>query len=317
MYLQIILFFLGLFLLLKGADWLVNGSVSLSGKLKVPELVIGLTVVAFGTSTPELVVNVVASVNKYNDIVMGNIIGSNIFNLLLILGLSAVIFPITVKVKTIRWEIPFSLLIAVMLLILLNDNRIIGSEYNSLQRTDGLVLILFFLFFLFYVFKNLKSEPEEIEIERREYSMIITVLLIAAGLTGLVLGGNLVVSNGVKIARFFGISERIIGLTIISAGTSLPELFTSAVAAYKKRSDLAIGNVIGSNIFNICLVLGISAVISPVKIAESFNADILLLIAGTLLLILAMFTGIKNRFDRWEGALFVLLFILYISWLIL
>ena len=306
----------GFLLLIKGADWLVNGSVALARKFKVSELAIGLTIVAFGTSAPELVVNVVASVNQFNDVVMGNIVGSNLFNLLFILGVAAIIYPVSVQIKTIRKEIPYSLFAALLLLFLINDRFVFGGKDDLLQRLDGIILLIFFCFFLYYVSRNLKSEPDSLEGTGKDYTMGITLLLILAGLAGLIVGGKLVVTNAVKIAEAIGLSERIIGLTVISAGTSLPELATSAVAAYKKRSDLAIGNVIGSNIFNIFLVLGISAVISPIRIEESFNLDILLLIVATLLLMMAMFTGKKKKLDRWEGILFVLVFLGYITWII-
>lgn len=306
----------GFLLLIKGADWLVNGSVALARKFKVSELAIGLTIVAFGTSAPELVVNVVASVNQFNDVVMGNIVGSNIFNLLFILGVAAIIYPVSVQIKTIRKEIPYSLFAALLLLFLINDRFVFGGKGDLLQRLDGIILLLFFCFFLYYVSRNLKSEPDSLDVTGKDYTVGITLLLIFAGLAGLIVGGKLVVTNAVKIAEALGLSERIIGLTVISAGTSLPELATSAVAAYKKRSDLAIGNVIGSNIFNIFLVLGISAVISPIRIEESFNLDILLLIVATSLLMLAMFTGKKKKLDRWEGILFVIIFLGYITWII-
>jgi len=311
-----LLFLLGFALLIQGAGWLVNGSVSFARKFKVSELAIGLTIVAFGTSTPEMVVNVVASINKYNDVVMGNIVGSNIFNLLCILGLSAMIYPITVDIKSIRREIPYSLLAALLLLLLVNDMRIFHSSSNVLQRLDGYILLIFFSLFIYYIFKNLKEENQVTESGSKEYSLIKTLLLISAGLAGLFFGGKLVVNNAVEIAKVLGISERIIGLTIISAGTSLPELATSSVAAYKKRSDLALGNVIGSNIFNIFFILGISAIISPTQVTESFNNDIFLLIIATLMVLLAMFTGKKKILDRWEGALFFTVFVLYILWLI-
>jgi cation:H+ antiporter len=306
----------GFLLLIKGADWLVNGSVALARKFKVSELAIGLTIVAFGTSAPELVVNVVASVNQFNDVVMGNIVGSNLFNLLFILGVAAIIYPVSVQIKTIRKEIPYSLFAALLLLFLINDRFVFGGKDDLLQRLDGIILLIFFCFFLYYVFRNLKAEPDGLEVTGKDYTLGITLLLVFAGLTGLIIGGKLVVTNAVKIAEAIGLSERIIGLTVISAGTSLPELATSAVAAYKKRSDLAIGNVIGSNIFNIFLVLGISAVISPIRIEESFNLDILLLIVATLLLMMAMFTGKKKKLDRWEGILFVIIFLAYITWII-
>jgi len=316
MLISLLLFLFGFILLLKGADWLVNGSASLARRYRISELTIGLTIVAFGTSSPELVVNTVAAVNGYNDVVMGNIVGSNLFNLLFILGLSALIYPVAVKVKTILYEIPFSLLAALLLLLLVNDKAVFNTDFNILRRPDAIILLLVFVIFLYYVFKNRKADPGELEVEGKEYGIMLTVVMIAGGLAALLLGGNLVVNNAVKLAKLMGISERVIGLTIISAGTSLPELATSVMAASKKRSDLAIGNVIGSNIFNILFILGVSAFISPVQITGTFNPDILLLILATLLVLLAMFTGGRKKLDRWEGGLFLGIFIAYILWLI-
>lgn len=317
MLIHFLLFILGFVLVIKGADWLVNGSVSLARKLNVSELAIGLTIVAFGTSAPELVVNIVASINKLNDVAMGNVIGSNIFNILAILGLSAIIYPLAVQTDTIKKEIPYSLFAIILLFIFINIHLIPGSDNTGLQRIDGIIFIFFLLLFLYYVFKNMKKDPVPLDVKIKEYNNLMTFILIMLGLSGLIVGGRVVVNNAVEIAKYFGISERVISLTIISAGTSLPELATSAVAASKKRSDLAIGNVIGSNIFNIFFILGISAIISPINVSESFNLDILILFFATLLLLLAMFTGKKRKIDRWEGALFLLFFTFYILWLIL
>ncbi len=317
MLIHFILFVLGFILVIKGADWLVNGSVSLARKLNVSELAIGLTIVAFGTSAPELVVNIVASINKLNDVAMGNVIGSNIFNILAILGLSAIIYPLAVQTETIKKEIPYSLFAIILLFVFINNHLITGSDNTGLQRIDGIIFIFFLLLFLYRVFKNMKKYPVPIDVKIKEYNNLMTFSLIMIGLSGLIAGGRIVVNNAVEIAKYFGISERVISLTIISAGTSLPELATSAVAAYKKRSDLAIGNVIGSNIFNIFFILGISAIISPINISESFNLDILILFFATLLLMLTMFTGKRKKIDRWEGSLFLLFFTIYILWLIL
>jgi cation:H+ antiporter len=316
MLIPVLLLIVGFVLLIKGAEWLVNGSVSLARRFNISELAIGLTIVAFGTSAPELVVNILSSVNGYNDVVMGNIVGSNLFNILLILGVSAIIYPVSIQLKTIKKEIPFSLFAAILLLAVINDTTFFNTDQNLISRIDGFILLVFFILFIWYISKNLKNLPTHESEPAKEYKLAITILLVLAGLGGLILGGNMVVDNAVKIAKALGLSERIIGLTIISAGTSLPELATSAVAALKKRSDLAIGNIIGSNIFNIFLVLGLSAVISPVIIIESFNIDIFLLIASTLLLLFAMLTGKKYILDRWEGALFSILFVGYIIWLI-
>lgn len=316
MLLNFLLFILGFILVIKGADWLIDGSVSLARKLNISELAIGLTIVAFGTSTPELVVNVVASINQFNDVVMGNIIGSNIFNILAILGISAMIYPITIQPATIKKEIPYSIFAIILLFVFMNDHMLTGSEDQGLHRIEGMILIACLIIFLFHVFKNMKSEPAALDLKLKEYSYLMTIILLIIGLSGLIAGGKIVVNNAIEIAKYFGISERVISLTIISAGTSLPELATSAVAAYRKRSDLAIGNVIGSNIFNIFFILGISSVISPVKNVENFNKDLLILFIATLFLLIAMFTGKKRIIDRWEGLIFLLMFSSYILWLI-
>jgi cation:H+ antiporter len=316
MTLTILLLVLGFVILIKGADWLVNGSVSLAKHYKVSELVIGLTIVAFGTSAPELIVNIISSIKGLNDVTMGNIVGSNLFNLMLILGLSGIIYPLIVQVKTIRNEIPFSLLAAIVLLVLanytFNERGIL-----TLNRLDGAILLGFFIIFMVYIFVNLRSNKETVEAGYKILKPSISLFLILIGLVSLILGSRLVVDNAVKIAHLFGASEKLIGITIISAGTSLPELVTSVVAAFRKKSDIAIGNIIGSNIFNIFLILGISSLITPIKYNSSFNFDILLLIIATILLFAFMFSGKKHKLDRWESALFLIGYAGYITYLLI
>ncbi|MBN2350809.1 MAG: calcium/sodium antiporter [Bacteroidales bacterium] len=316
MIINILLLITGFALVIKGADFLVDGASSLAKRFKVSELAIGLTVVAFGTSAPELVVNVIASYQHHDEVVFGNIIGSNIFNLLMILGISGIIYPIVVQVKTVWKEIPFSLAAALILLVLVNDSIFFSNKSNLLQRTDGIILLVFFLAFLVYVFYNMKEEPLQNLNDIKVMSGLRTTIYILLGLAGLIFGGRMVVTYAVKIATLLSVSEKLIGLTIVSVGTSLPELATSAVAAYKKRSDLAMGNIIGSNIFNIFLILGVSALISPVKFNTVLNTDIYVLILSTLFLFLAMFTGVRKKLDRWEAALMLLFFIGYLSFLI-
>lgn len=303
---------LGFVLLIKGAGALVGGASSLAKRFNISELAIGLTIVALGTSAPELVVNIISGANGYSDVVYGNIIGSNIFNLFLILGVSGTIYPLVVQRNTVLKEVPFSLFITLLLFFLLNDSMF-GEEdaISKSSRVDGIILMLFFGVFLTYVFFNMKSEAQTEESSIKVYGGWGTTLRIVGGLAGLILGGKLVVDNAVDIARAFQVSEKLIGLTIIAAGTSLPELATSAVAAYKRQADIAIGNVIGSNIFNILFVLGLSAVISPLPYNVSFNMDIYILLGGTLLLLLFMFTINKKKLDRWEAFLYLLTFIGY------
>ncbi len=314
---NIVLLAAGFVLLIKGADYLVMGASSLARRFKVSELVIGLTVVAFGTSTPELIVNLVSAYKGLNDVAFGNIIGSNVFNLLFILGLSAAIRPVNVQRSTIFKEIPYSIIAAIVLLLLANDHLYTDSRNNAVGTIDALILLFFFSLFLFYVFKNMKSDNPDLNVERNEYSLLATLLFIAGGLAALVFGGKLSVDNAVEIAHRLGISERIIGLTIIAVGTSLPELATSAVAAYRKNSDIAIGNVVGSNIFNIFLVLGATALVRPLPYQLKFNYDATFLIASTFLLLMFTYTGRKSVLQRWQGAALLLCYIGYTVWLIL
>jgi cation:H+ antiporter len=314
MLLNILLMSGGLVLLVFGADWLVNGASALAKKMKVSDLAIGLTIVSFGTSAPEFVVNTFAAYQGNHDIVFGNVIGSNNFNLFIILGIAGIITPLTVQSSTVWKEIPISFIAAILLFFLVNDNFFSNSE-NILGRIDGLILFALFALFLYYVYKQLREEitPVTAQKQRPVYLLIGLVLL---GLTGLVIGGRLVVTSAVEIATLLGVSEKIIGLTIVAAGTSLPELATSVVAAIKKNSDIAVGNIIGSNIFNIFFILSASSLIKPVTFNASFNIDIYILIGGTIFLFAAMFTGMKKRLDRWEAALLLLTYIGYTVWLI-
>lgn len=314
MLLQLILLAIGLVLLVKGADWLVDGASVLAKKNKVSDLAIGLTIVAFGTSAPELVVNVVAASEGYPDIVFGNIIGSNNFNLYVILGISGLITPLAVQSSTVWKEIPFSFLAAMLLLFLVN-NYFFGSS-GLLSRYDAVLLLVFFAAFLIYVATQLKSDPNVEVVEEKNYTTLKIWTLIIAGLGGLVLGGKLVVDNAVAMAQTLGVSEKIIGLTIVAAGTSLPELATSVVAALKRNADIAIGNIVGSNIFNIFLILGVSGIIRPLSYQASFNTDIYLILGGTLFLFLAMFIGKKHRLDRWQAFVLLSFYLLYTGYLV-
>ncbi len=308
MIIPILLVVAGFVSLIFGANWLVDGASALAKKYKVSDLVIGLTIVAFGTSAPELVVNSIASVKGYSDIVLGNIVGSNNFNLFIILGLSGLILPIKVQSSTAWKEIPISLFISVLLLFLLNDFVFTGTSYSS--RLDGFIMLVLFCLFLYYIFNQMKNDPQTVTTENKKSSLKIWGLIII-GLCGLILGGQLVVENSVEIANTMGVSEKIIGLTIVAAGTSLPELVTSIVAATKKNSDIAIGNVIGSNIFNLLLVLSISSLIRPIEYNPKFNLDLLILIGGTVFLFFSMLTGQRKRLDRWEAGILFGFYITY------
>jgi cation:H+ antiporter len=313
----IILLIAGFVLLIKGADFLVDGASSLARRFKVSELVIGLTIVAFGTSMPELVVNTIASLKHHNDVVLGNIIGSNNFNLFIILGISAIIHPLVIKRSTVIKEIPYSLLAAFVILILCNDMLLFNKSNDILNRIDGIILLSFFGLFLFYIYRNLHDENIKNKAsEENVYSLPRTFLFLALGFAGLIIGGKITVDKAVMLSRMLGISERIIGLTVVAAGTSLPELATSAVAAYRKKSDIAVGNIIGSNIFNIFLILGISSLISPVAFSLQFNIDIILLITGTVLILLFTYTGKKAIIDRWEAFILLGAYIIYMLYII-
>lgn len=314
MILALLLVVIGFTSLIFGANWLVDGASSLAKKNNVSDLVIGLTIVAFGTSAPELVVNSVASFNGYSDIVFGNIIGSNNFNLFFILGIAGLIYPITVQTSTAWKEIPISLFVTVLLLLLANNFFL--NQGLEISRADGIVLFILFACFIYYVFTQLKQDKVEVLAyqERSNYKIWGLILI---GIAGLVLGGKLVVDNSIDIATQLGVSQKVIGLTIIAVGTSLPELVTSIVAALKRNSDIAIGNVIGSNIFNILLILSISSFVSPIRYNTIFNQDLFILIGGTVFLILAMFTGQRKKLDRWEAAILVGFYLMYTVYLVL
>ncbi len=302
-----ILLVVGFVILVKGADFLVDGASSLAKKLSISEIAIGLTIVAFGTSAPELIVNIFASIGLHHEITFGNILGSNIFNILMVLGVAGIIAPIAVQRNTILKEIPFLLFATIISFLLAFWKR-------ELSFSDGIILIIILIAFFIYVFGILKANPLQAT-DIKEFSFLITILLLAGGIIGLFLGGKFVVDHSVKIAKILGVSEKFIGLTIVALGTSLPELVTSVVAMMKKRNDLAIGNVVGSNIFNLLLVLGVSSIISPVAYRIALNPDFFFLIAITLFLFLTLFVGKKHKLTRLEAIIFLLLYFGYILFL--
>jgi cation:H+ antiporter len=311
------LFAVGFVLLIKGADLLVEGASSIAKKLKISSIVIGLTIVAFGTSAPEFIVNIFAAAKGNTEIAIGNILGSNIANIFLILGISAMIYPLLAKKNTVLKEIPLSLLAAVVIGLMANDALIDGQGFSAITRIDGFILLGFFAIFLYYTFGITKSsddlaEPEQIKI----LTYTKSILFILGGLLGLVLGGKWIVDGAIKIAEIFGVSQSLIGLTVVAVGTSLPELATSAMAAYRKQSDIAIGNVVGSNIFNIFWILGFSAVIRPLPFNPASNRDILMAILASLVLFLVMFVGKKRVVERWQGALMVFIYVGYVAFLV-
>ncbi|MDP3899868.1 MAG: calcium/sodium antiporter [bacterium] len=309
-----ILFVAGFVFLVKGADYLVDGASSIAKKYGWSPLFIGLTIVAFGTSTPELFVNIIASANGNSGIAVGNILGSNIANILFILGTAALIYPLVVKTSTINKEIPLSLLAVVVLGVLVNDQIINGATENFLSRADGIILIAFFSIFIYYAAGIRNDSDSGITIQT--YKTSSSVVMIAIGLAGLILGGKWIVDGGVFIASQLGLSEALIGLTIIAVGTSLPELAASAVAAYKGNADMAIGNVIGSNVFNIFWILGVSSIIRPIEFSQALNFDIFTVALVTVILLAAIYIGKKYVLSRREGYFFIILYIAYIAFLI-
>lgn len=308
-----ILFVLGFILLIKGADLLVDGASSVAKKLDVSDLIIGLTVVAFGTSAPELFVNLLASIDGNTDLAIGNILGSNIANILLILGVASIIYPITVQKSTVWKEIPFSLLAALAMGILANDRLIDGKSFSELSRSDGLILFGFFSIFLYYIVEVGRKTKSTKDDEVKQLSTVKSVVFILLGLVGLVLGGKWIVDGAISMTSDFGVSQSFVGLTVVAIGTSLPELATSAVAAFKRNTDIAIGNVVGSNIFNIYWILGLSSVIKPLPFSPANNTDILMTIVASVLLF--VFIGRKHVLQRWQGIMFLLIYILYTIYL--
>jgi cation:H+ antiporter len=315
--LTIILFIIGFVFLVKGADFLVEGASSIARHFQVSDLVIGLTVVSFGTSTPELFVNIIASVEESAEIAVGNVLGSNIANIFLILGISAILLPLNVSRGTVWKEIPLSLLAAVLLGIMVNDKLIDNAEFSQLTRIDGMVFIAFFIVFMYYSFSIAKKiEGLNAHVPASQYTLFKSIGMILLGLIGLTLGGKWIVEGAIVIAKAIGMSKSFIGLSIVAIGTSLPELATSAVAACKKNAEIAVGNVVGSNIFNIFFVLGVSSIIKPIPFQPQNNFDIGMVIFSSILLFACMFKGKKQIIERWKGILFVGLYLLYLAILI-
>jgi len=312
-----LLFVLGFVFLIKGADLLVAGASAIGRKYHISEMVIGLTIVSFGTSLPELLVTTVASFNGQAELGLGNILGSNIANVLIILGIAALIRPLPIPRDTYFIEIPFSIMAALLLGFLANAN-IFYSGSNTIGRQEGGIMLYFFFLFMVYIFvvaKNKKSETTEAAPVITQ-PMAKSILLIAVGITGLYFGGGWVVDGATELARLFGISESVIGLTIVAIGTSLPELVTSAVAAYKNNTDMAVGNAIGSNIFNILWIIGFTSVLTPIPFSDHSNQDILMVLISTSALIMAVLIGKLPRISRWEGGIFWAIYIIYLCTLV-
>lgn len=299
----------GLALLVKGADWLVEGASAIALKLGISAIVIGLTVVSFGTSMPELIVNLIASFQGSAGLAIGNIVGSNIANIFLILGVTAIITPLVLKRNTVWKEVPMALLAVLLVGIMANDVFIAQGSADVLDRIDGLVLLSFFVIFMYYTFGISKAEGKGEKIKPKPMS--ISILFLVLGLVGLFLGGKWTVDGAVAIAQGFGISDAVIGLTVVAIGTSLPELVTSIVAALKNQADIAIGNAVGSNIFNVFWVLGLSSTVNPLPFTNENTLDVLFAVSAAFILFLVMFIGKKHTLYKWEGSLFVALYVSY------
>ncbi len=312
--LSYLLFLPGFYLLIKGADLLIDGSVSLARRFQIPDIVVGLTIVSIGTSLPELAVNINASIKGQSDIAISNVLGSNIANILLILGVSAIIRELVVKENTVWKEIPFSFLGSIVILFLANDEFFNKDTKNVLENNEGFTILFFFIIFIYYVYSIAKNEPVfEDEIPKKQLTVLTALGYILLGLIFLPLGSDWVVDGAVQIARLFRISEAFIGLTIVAIGTSLPELAASSVSAYKGNSDIAIGNVVGSNIFNIFWVLGLSASIRPLNFSVENNLDVFITVFASFLLFLFLFIGKRHILERTQGILFLFFYIIYIA----
>ncbi|MFH1456120.1 MAG: calcium/sodium antiporter [archaeon] len=315
--LEYILFIFGFFFLLAGARYLIEGSSSFAKRMGLPPLIVGLTILAFGTSMPELVVTLVSAFRGSTELALGNIVGSNIANILLVLGIGALIYPITVKSSTIWKEIPFGFLAAIVLFVVANDRLIDngGITYSALTRIDGIVMLLFFVIFLVYIYElarkhHKKAFKEEVGMKYNNWSII--ALMMVSGMLGLYFGGKWIVDGALAITSALGWSEFLVASTIIAVGTSLPELVTTIIAALNKEVDLAVGNLVGSNLFNIFYVLALSAVISPIKLPPLINIDIIFLIFVSLLLFVYLFIGEKRKLHKWQGLAFLILYVMYV-----
>lgn len=306
----------GIALVMIGANGLVDGASSIAKKFKISNLVIGLTVVAFGTSTPELAVSLLSSLNGNTDIAIGNVVGSNILNIFLILGISSLIYPIVVHSNTIWKEIPMSLLAIIILIVTANEVFLDGSGISQITRSDAIILLSFFIIFMYYSFGVARKTTEHTETDVKEMAVTKSIIFIVFGLIGLYFGGQFIVESAIKIAKSFNISESVIGLTIVAGGTSIPELATSVVASYKKNSDIAVGNVVGSNIFNVFFILGVCGLITPLPLGNITMVDLLVALLASLLLFLFCFTFKGRKINRVEGIVFLLIYMVYTYYLI-
>ena len=306
---------LGFVALVKGADWLVDGASSIAKNFGITDLVIGLTVVAFGTSMPEFVVNMVSVAEGTTDLAITNILGSNIINTFVILGLTALVYPIVSQKRSRDFDIPFSIIAGFLVFAFVAVQLPLGEQERGIGRIGGVVLLLLFCYFIYNTFRHAKDHPEEADTEAvQPMPTRRAVALILGGFVGLVVGGELIVKSAVDIATRMGVSEAIIGLTIVALGTSLPELATSVIAATKHNSDIALGNVIGSNIFNVFFVLGVSATVHPLPAYTGIELDAMMVALGSIIVWMAVKTNHERKIQRWAGALLLLVYIGYLTY---
>lgn len=319
MLLNIIFIIIGFVLLIKGADFLVYGASEIAKRFHIPEIVIGLTIVAIGTSMPELVVSVTSALEGHSDLAIGNVVGSNIANMFLILGVCSIIKPLVFKKETRLFEMPFNIFSTIILFFLCINGS--GKQINTITREEGIILLAFCILFIIYNLIMAKKGEEfdqeenilELRTEENKKTPLWESLFgIIVGIIGLKLGGDLVVENSVEIAKILGISEKLISLTIVAFSTSLPELITSIAATRKGETDMAIGNILGSQIFNILLIIGVSAALTPINYSKSYDSNIILLIVGSIMLGLFPFIGKKNEMTRSNGIVFVLTYAIYL-----
>lgn len=316
MTLQIFILLAGLLLILFGANWLVDGSSSIAKRFGISEFVIGLTIVGIGTSTPEMVVSFMSSFQGKADMAIGNIVGSNIFNTLMILGVTALISPLAITKSNLKRDIPLNIIVTVMLILLGMNLTIFGKGQDQLCRIDGAILLALFAGYLWTSFKSDQGDSEEGGEGIKEYKNGVSVLMIIAGLAGLIVGGRLFVNSATELAKMFGVSDKFIAITIMAAGTSMPELATCVVAALKGRGQLALGNVLGSNIANILLILGGAALINPLSFAGMTYVDLGIVLISALVILASAYMFKKKELDRYEGAIFVIMEIGYMWYLI-
>ncbi len=311
----IVFIIVGFVALVKGADWLVDGASAIAKRFGISDLVIGLTVVAFGTSMPEFVVNMVSVAEGTTDLAITNILGSNIINTFVILGLTALVYPIVSRKRSRDFDIPLSIIAGILVLLIVVVNHPFGARERSIDRIGGVTLLLLFGYFLYNTFRHAKDHPEDAEAETvKPMAVWKAILLILLGFIGLIVGGELIVKSAVDIAVRCGVSEAIIGLTIVALGTSLPELATSVIAAAKHNSDIAIGNVFGSNIFNVFFVLGTSAIVRPLPAYEGIELDACMVALGSIIVWLAIKINHERKIQRWAGALLLIVYAGYLTY---